>query len=250
MKKVTTFQKGKILFNIIESLKSIENKNFIYINEYESEMLLKIAKKSGVHISGSCEAGMIDISEDILIIYDWEEHNLYKKINNLNNLNNSNRPFIDFENIPVSEELKKATKNFEEKNIPSSGPCKTLIGEIFRAIQRVQYRAYNDGDLPWNVASPSFMSYIFIKSQIDKLNYSSLSYNEESGDHEFEFTDEFLKENNGGKISDMIEDELAMGLNFTKYQLIDLLLNGKIEDVSNRFDSRNYTTLERDSMYY
>jgi hypothetical protein len=45
MKKVTTFQKGKILFNIIESLKSIENKYFIYINEYESEMLLKIAKK-------------------------------------------------------------------------------------------------------------------------------------------------------------------------------------------------------------
>jgi hypothetical protein len=253
MKKVSTFQKGKILFNIIESLKSIENKYFIYINEYESEMLLKIAKKSGVHISGSCEAGMIDISEDISIIYDWEEHNLYKKINNIkNNPNNRKKlPFIDFENIPVSEELKKATKDFEEKNIPSSGPCKTLIGEIFRAIQRVQYRAYNDGDLPWNVASPSFMSYIFIKSQIDKLNYSSSSYNEESGDHEFEFTDEFLKEHNwDGKISDMIEDELAMGLNFTKYQLIDLLLNGKIEDVSNRFDSRDYTTLERDSMYY
>jgi hypothetical protein len=48
----------------------------------------------------------------------------------------------------------------------------------------------------------------------------------------------------------MIEDELAMGLNFTKYQLIDLLLNEKIEDVNNRFDSRDYTTLERDSMYY
>jgi hypothetical protein len=246
MKKVSTFQKGKILFNIIESLKSIENKNFIYINEYESEMLLKIAKKSGVHISGSCEAGMIDISEDISIIYDWEEHNLYKKINNLNNLNNSNRPFIDFENIPVSEELKKATKDFEEKNIPSSGPCKTLIGELFRAIQRIQYRAFNDGDNFYEIGSPSFMSYMFLISRIDELNYSSTSYNEEKGQHEFEFTNEFIKENSwDGKISTIIEHSLAKDADFIKAQLIDLLENGKIQDKPNEWDSRDYSRLDK-----
>ena len=83
-------------------------------------------------------------------------------------------------------------------------------------------------------------------SQLDILNYSSGAYNEDTGDYGFKFTDGFLKENSwDGKISTTIEFPLAEDADFIKYQLMDLLNNGKIEDSKNEFDSRDYTRLSR-----
>lgn len=47
-------------------------------------------------------------------------------------------------------------KEFEERNerlfnelVPANGKCETLGGEIIRAVNRVSYRYYNDGDIAW-----------------------------------------------------------------------------------------------------
>jgi hypothetical protein len=245
--KLSSFQKGKIIFDIIESLSNIENKDIIFIPSESHPIIIKIAKKSGIPILDrwEIEGNTIDISEDISLTFEDREFQLLRKLNNIS-CSKHFRPNIEFE---VSEDLKKLTEEFERENIPTSGPCETLIGEIFRAIQRIQYRAYNDGDVPWDVTSPTFMSYIFMKHQIDMLNYSSYSY-KKTGQHEFEFTDEFLKERCwDGKISDFVETQLCNELDFTKYQLIDLLSNGKIEDSKNRFDSRDYTLKKQDWEY-
>jgi hypothetical protein len=243
-KKLSSFQKGKIIFDIIESLSNIKNKDIMFVPSESHPMIVKIAEKSGIPVLRWDFDG-IDISEDISLAFEDMEFKLLGKLNNMP-LPQGFKHDIEFE---VSENLKKLTEEFERENIPSSGPCKTLIGEIFRAIQRIQYRAYNDGDVPWDVTSPTFISYIFMKHQINILNYSSFSY-KETGQHEFEFTDEFLKERSWrGKISDMVETHLCQDLNFTKYQLIDLLSNGKIKDSKNRFDSRDYTLKKQDWEY-
>ena len=49
----------------------------------------------------------------------------------------------------VSEE--KVEELFDKlckKLVPSSGPANTVLGEFCRIIQKLQYRYYNDGDLP------------------------------------------------------------------------------------------------------
>ena len=255
MKKLSALQKGRILHDIVEGLKDIEDKNFLFVRDCSDTMTLKIAKKAGITIDqGNRESGMVDISDDIMITYEWREDKAFKRLNDIKrNPYKSHHPFMDrFLNNSVSDELKELAKQFEEKNIPGSGPCSTWIGEIFRAIQRVQYRAHNDGDLPWDVCSPSFMSYIFVRSQIDLLNYSSSAYNENTCRYEFEFNDEFLKEHSwDGKISDVVEDELGRDLNITKYQLMELLSTGKIKDRENEFDSRDYKSLnQRESRYW
>ena len=94
------------------------------------------------------------------------------------------------------------------------------------------------------------MSYIYLQSMVDKLNYSSQSYNEETGQHEFEFTDSFLQEHSwDGRISNVIESSLAEDGEFIKYQLIDLLSNGKLKDEPNEYNSRSYTRLNKGNRY-
>jgi hypothetical protein len=83
------------------------------------------------------------------------------------------------------------------------------------------------------------------------LNYSEAAANEEIGEYGFEFTDPFLvKYGYDGKISDVVEDHLATTANFIKYQIMDLLLNGKIEDSPNEYDSRNCSSLKEERSWY
>ena len=155
-----------------------------------------------------------------------------------------------FPEFKVSDALKELTQKFEKENIPDSGPCKTLIGEMFRAIQRIQSRAHNDGDLWFMIGSETFMSYMFLISKIDESNWSSDSYNNETGIYKFEFTDTFLKEHSwNNRISWMIEHSLALDAEFIKYQLIDLLSNGKIKDCDNEYNSRSFTKLKSERDY-
>jgi hypothetical protein len=250
-KELSKIAKARFIIQIINDLKELD-KSFMYINSdgYDEDGIInKIAKKAGVYYeSYRGEAGNIDISEYIQITYDYIEDYELKRING-----EKSRPFDNRRHIPqflVSEDLKLKVKEFEDKNIPSSGPCKTLFGEIFRAIQRIQYRAYNDGDYCWQIGSPTFMSYIFLISQIDKLNYSYKAYNQETGEYGFEFTDPFLKKNSwDGKISNIIETPLADDADFIKYQLMDLILNNKIEDEKNVWNSRSYTKIEKEYSY-
>ena len=239
--KLSAFQRGKIVLGVIEDLKNLPNKDNIQINDEgsESKLYKKIAKRSGIQQMGYGYGSEVDITEDISITIEDRIDVLDRKLNGEKPRSYSNHRDIEF---AVSEELKLAVTEFEEKNIAPYGTSKTTLGEIFRAIQYIQYRAHNDGDLPWNVGSPTFMSYVYLKTQINKLNYNRNRINDEG----FEFQDEFLVKYGYGEISDVIEDVMAQTADFIKYQIIDLLLNGKIEDSPNEFDSRNFSSLKED----
>lgn len=146
--------------------------------------------------------------------------------------------FLDM--LPVAfknklPEFRKLAEEFESKNIPSSGPSKTLIGEIFRSIQYIQYRSFNDGDLPWNILSPTFESYVFVLTQIEYLN-------REYGKHcSFKFKDViYCNEEPERELTSMIEDHSCLDANFIKYELIELLNSGQIKNERNDFDSRRF----------
>jgi hypothetical protein len=237
-KKLSAFRRGKIVLGVIEDLKNLPNKDIMCINDGYSDGKLykKIAKRSGIQV-GYSYGNEVDITEDISITIDCRIDDLDRKLNDGRSRSYSNHRDIEF---PVSEKLKLAVEAFEKKNIPSSGTCNTTLGEIFRAIQYIQYRAFNDGDLPWDTGSPTFTSYVYLKHQINELNYSR---DENNG---FEFQDEFLSQRSYGEISDVIEDNLAQTANFIKYQIMDLLLNDKIKDSNNEFDSRDFSSLNED----
>jgi hypothetical protein len=238
-KKLSAFRRGKIVLGVIEDLKNLPNKDIMCINDGYSDGKLykKIAKRSGIQMVGYGYGSEVDITEDISITIDCRIDDLDRKLNDGRSRSYSNHRDIEF---AVSEELKLAVEAFEKKNIPSSGTCNTTLGEIFRAIQYIQYRAFNDGDLPWDTGSPTFTSYVYLKHQINELNYSRDSRDE------FEFQDEFLSQRSWGEISDVIEDNLAQTANFIKYQIMDLLLNDKIKDSNNEFDSRDFSSLNED----
>jgi hypothetical protein len=260
-KKLSTFQKGKIVLKLIEDLKEVPNNKIEGVygkvmcvdmgtlsSSKEDKIILKIAERAGIPITDHYpERGQVNIAEDLSITLDMRIDNATRKLNGEQRYVGSTRE-IEF---AVSDTLKEATEQFEEKNIPPSGTCNTLIGEIFRAIQRIQYRAFNDGDEYFDPASPSFLSYIFLRSQVDLLNYSQSARNEETGKYGFEFEDEFLvKHSFDGKISDVVEDHLATTANFIKYQIMDLLLSGKIEDKPNVYDSRDCSSLKEERSWY
>jgi len=166
------------------------------------------------------ERGYVDIDEYITLTRDELEMRLQRKLKGKKTpIQQHNYGGREWKEFPISEELKQLTEKFEKENIPESGPCKTRIGEMFRAIQRIQYRRYNDGDEWFIIGSDSFMSYIYLVSMVDELNWSSDNWNEEEGKHFFEFTDNFLQQNSWeGQINYMIEDSLARDAEFIKYQ--------------------------------
>lgn len=246
---LSSYRRGKIILGLINDLKNIENKDHIYVsNDYGEPMIEKIAERAGFQNTDWRECGFVDISEDISVALDNRIDDYQRKMEGEDKRSPQFGGF-DESVFEVGDELREAVDEFEKKMIPSSGTCNTLLGEIFRAIQRIQYRAHNDGDLCWDPGSPSFMSYVYLRSQIDLLNYSSHASTYD-GMYGFEFTNEFLKEREyDGKISDMIEDQYAMTANFIKYQLMDLIMNGKIEDSENEYDSRDYSSIKTNSYY-
>lgn len=250
MYNISKHQQLRIAVNIVKSLKDISNKSFLYVSEESDELTRLIAKKSGIRIDyHRGEAGMVNIDEYITLTMDEHADRLERKQLKLppRQINHS---IIRFKPIEVGNKLHQLTREWEEKHIPSSGHSKSHIGEMLRAIRYIQYRAFNDGDMWYMVDSPTFMSFVYLVSQIDKLNYSRFSYNEETGEYSFDFTDNFLKENSwDGKISTTIEHSLAKDADFIKYQLIDLVSNGKITDKPNEYDSRDYKELKTERYY-
>jgi len=250
MKQLSNIQKLRIIVQVINELKEIPNKDFLYVDKYNNnDLLIKIAKKSKISISSNRECGYVDIGEYIQITIEELESRLFTKINKIepkfhHKMEQRNPLF------PVSEDLKIQTDKFIKNNIPESGESNTLIGEIFRALQYIEYRAHNDGDLPWNIFSPSFISYMFVISQIDKLNWSTYAYNEETGEYNFKFHDEWLQKYNPyGKIDYVIESNLACETNSIRYEIMDLLLSGKLMDSENKYDSRSYRIIKQHRNY-
>jgi hypothetical protein len=244
MKELSKFQKAKIVVGIINDLNSLESKSYLTIEpEYDDDSVMeKIAERTDIQFRDICETGIVPINEYIRLTFDEREDRLLRRLNSLNRPQFSGPRHMPEFNFP--EELTVEIKKFEEKNIPSTGPCNTRVGEIFRAIQRIQYRAYNDGDFPWIIGSPSFMSYMFLISEIDRLNYSSESYDDDRGEYHFDFEDDFLNKMAwNGKIYVEVEDPLCNGLDITKHQLMQLIQLGKIKDSTNEWDSRDYTLL-------
>lgn len=247
--QLSKFQKLRFLVNTLNSVKELHEdcKRFLYLNSedryFERGKIDKISKKTGIRVCSYPEAGLVDLNEYISLTQDILEHEAtYKKIKG------SKGPdrFRIFDE-EFYEDLKIRIEKFEAGNIPSSGPAKTLIGEIFRAINYIQYRAFNDGDDFFVIGTPSFTSYIFVMSQIDLLNYSHSSYNESRGEHYFEFTEPFLEKiNYDGKISTCIEDSLGRDADLIKAQLLDLLDNGVITDVDNEWNSRSYEKIVKE----
>lgn len=241
-KELSKFQRGKVILGLINNLKELPNKHDVYMDSYYSDakLMKKIADRAGIRWDEWAEKGVINIAEEVSITLDDRIHKATLRLNGETRDRSMYSHDIEFK---VDEKLKEACIEFEKKNIPSSGPCSTHIGEMFRAIQYIQYRAYNDGDLCWDPGSPSFMSYVYLRSQVDQLNYSNQSFNEDTGKYRFEFTDEFLLRHDCGQISDLIEDPLAQTANYIKYQLMDLMINGKLKDFENEFDSRDFKSL-------
>lgn len=244
MKEISKISKLRFALEIVEDLKQLNCPYFYFQDGYNSpnkSLEYRIAKKAGVPIeSNGQQAGLVDISEYILLTMDEWTHREQKRLMG-DRVRRPSGPFHEGPKFEVSDELKALTEKFEKDNIPSSGPCKTLIGEMFRAMQRIQYRAFNDGDSWYVINSESFMSYMYLISKVDELNWSSASYNNETGQYSFEFTDQFLIKNSwDGRISSMVEYSLAQDVEFIKYQLMDLLSNGKIEDKVNDRDSRSF----------
>ena len=248
--QLSKIQKLRILANTINSAKELSKgcKSMLYLNAedryFEKGKIDKISKKTGIRVYSYPEAGLVDLTEYISLTQDILEHDAtYGKIKG--DPKGPDR-FQIFEE-EFYEYLKIRIEKFESGNIPPSGPAKTLIGEIFRAINYIQYRAFNDGDDFFVIGTPSFTSYIFVMSQIDLLNYSHSSYNESRGEHYFEFTEPFLEKiNYDGKISTCIEDSLGRDADLIKAQILNLLDNGVIEDVDNEWNSRSYEKIVKE----
>ena len=252
--QLSKIQKLRILANTINSTKELSEgcKRFLYLNSedryFEKGKIDKISKKTGVSVCSYPEAGSVDLTEYISLTQDILEHDAVYRKNGVKGYRGPDR-FRIFEE-EFYEDLKIRIEKFESGNIPSSGPAKTLIGEIFRAINYIQYRAFNDGDDFCVIGSPSFTSCIFVLSQVDLLNYSHASYNESRGEYYFEFTEPVLeKMNYDGKISTCIEDSLGRDADLIKAQLLDLLDNGVLEDRENIWDSRTYKKIVKEKYW-
>lgn len=250
--QLSKIQKLRILANTINSAKELSKgcKSMLYLNPedryFERGKIDKISKKTGIRVCSYPEAGLVDLNEYISLTQDILEHEAtYGKIKGPKGPDR----FRIFEE-EFYEDLKIRIEKFEAGNIPSSGPAKTLIGEIFRAINYIQYRAFNDGDDFFAIGTPSFTSYIFVLSQVDVLNYSHASYNESRGEHYFEFKEPVLENlNYDGKISTRIEDSLGRDADLIKAQLLDLLDNGVLEDRENIWDSRTYKKIVKEKYW-
>ena len=161
-----------VIVNAIKDL-SENLKSHLYYTDYSSNSLVPmIANKAGIRKSDyRSEAGQIDITDYVCFTLDNMEDGIITRQTGRKPRN----PFkFDItERFNMEQDLIDKTKAFEAANVPQYGPAKTMIGEIFRALQYIEYRAFNDGDMPWDITSPTFASYIFLLHMADKLNYST-----------------------------------------------------------------------------
>jgi hypothetical protein len=233
----------EVKVDLVELLsKAPHLKNLIYcidtrLRQNEEDTLInKVAKKSGITNSNNPTSGIIDISEFIELSI---EEILYIPSKERESVKRASRKY---QNPLITPEMEKTIETFEKENVPKEGPAKTLIGEIFRACQFIRYRAFNDGDLPWVISSPSFISHIFILSQLDNIEYdSNRMVNGEYPD--FTFNDTLLHRFFPCGLIFLIESRDAFETDFLKAGLLELLESGQIEDKPNEWDSRTFTKI-------
>lgn len=114
------------------------------------------------------------------------------------------------------------------KYIPSAGPAETLHGEILRAVTKIEYRYYNDGDYFYEdygceTAGPAakFLEHV---SRSEKLpSYLKTAINE------------LLK-----NTYDSEYEKLVLKLKDATWKFIDEIEDGKIESVKNTDDMLKY----------
>ena len=135
----------------------------------------------------------------------------------------------------LSDEQYAKIAEFEKKHIPDHGPCKTIIGELFRAMQRIEYRAGNDGDCYFTIGTPTFESFLFILSTIDEINFNWL--------YEKEFTPSTPLLFNWFQDNQIHWDGMLYELEMIKIILIELLEARIITDRKNEVDSRSFTKI-------
>lgn len=259
--QVSTITKLRIAVGILQDIKEFDDnlKFQLYVmdDEYgkgnpgsgsaDGRICRRIADKADINkVNNYPESGKVDLMEYISLTLDEKVMQIERKGRTNRNYERTFCP-----EFKVSDDLKKQANDYVIKVVKKSGTSNTLIGEIFRALQYMEYRAFNDGDLPFIIGSPTFASYIFFKSQVDQLNFSSSAYQEDKGTYEFIFTDEYLKERSyEGRISDVIEDPLCRDAAFSRYQIVDLINSGQLkDDTTNAYDSREYSLIKKDSRW-
>lgn len=244
------------ILELNEELKKLEDIRELFIcqsyaddfNEIDERILKEV--KIPIHQGGQ-ECGKIDIGEYISIYlddikYQGKPERVFsngrnpfggpKEISISNGDKSEPKEILKCEITP--EEAEKIAQ-FEKKHIKLSGPSDTVIGELFRAFQRIEYRAGNDGDNFLCIGTPSFESFLFIMSTLDTINWSWLY------EKKIELKNPLL---NVWVFDNRItwEGEL-FEMKFIQLIFIELLETGVIEDRKNDMDSRDFTRIKREN---
>lgn len=147
----------------------------------------------------------------------------------------------DVVKVKLTEEQYAKIAEFEKKHIPGHGPCETMLGELFRAMQYVEYRAGNDGDCYHTIGTPSFISHLYIMSTLDVINWNWLY------EKELNLSTPLL---NAWVWDNKIHwDGMLFEFEMIKMILIELLEAGVIKDHDNDVDSRDFTQIKKESCW-
>ena len=238
-------------------LKELESIPGIYIVKSRiDEFDERILKDVNIPIYGhGQEAGKIDIGEYIsMYLDDIKYHGKPERV-----FSGKRDPFAGPDMLPINIDRDKVTPaemveakltevelekiaKFEKTHIKSSGPSDTVIGELFRAFQRIEYRAGNDGDNYCCIGTPSFISYLYINSTIDIINWDWLY------EKEFKLENPILANwSDGNQIG---WDGMLFEIKFIQLVLIELLEAGVIEDRPSDIDSRDFSRIKKDNYRY
>lgn len=236
-----------------EELKKLEVCKLLYISDSYAEEINDIDPKilDGVKIpirEGGQECGMVDLGEWISVYLSDIKHAGKPELV----FGKHDNPFAQPETIPIFNDSKSGPEEYVKcelepgmeakieayikKNIKPSGPSETVVGELFRAFQRIEYRAGNDGDNYFCIGSPSFESTLFILSTMDIINWSWLY------EKEIKLETPILK---CWTINNQISwDGGLFEIKFIEAIILELLETGVIVDRPNDMDSRSFTPLK------
>lgn len=238
-----------------EELKKLSSIRELYIcQSYKEEFEPAILE--GVEISVSnygMECGRVDIGEWISqylsdLRCEGKPQRVFSKRHNPFNrpetmpvgMSGKSGP-TDVVEVKLTEEQYAKVAEFEKKHIPDHGPCKTVIGELFRAMQYVEYRAGNDGDCYFTIGTPNFISNLYIMSTLDMINWNWLY------EKELELSTPLL---NGWVYDNRIHwDGMIFEFEMIKMILIELLETGVITDRENDTDSRDFTQIKKENRW-
>lgn len=226
---------------IINRLKELQNIPYICVN-------LEQLKSSVSDINEIIN--FLNIEKPFLLIseYDYEHIDITDDIidtiiDTIEYLEEEKKPSKNkIKGIPdcfkLSEEELNLIQKYENKYIPKEGKSKFLIGEILRAIQYIEYRFINDGELPYNIISSSYPSYLFLKFIFNQINEQN--FNGEMASYTLQLSERF--EDFFDNKLDVILDGFILGeCSIMKLAIIHLIETKQIQlNKLNNFESRNF----------